>query len=189
MIGKHIAVLGPTGSGKTTLARAIGHARGLPVIELDSLFHGPNWTPASAYQFRAEVAQQLFAHPAGWVTDGNYSQVRDLILVRADTVIWLQLPFFTVHWRVWRRTLRRLVTRERLWNNNRESWRKTFLSKDSLLLWSITSWKPHRHAISAVANDFGIKGQVVILRSPRQVTAFLAGLSAGAVGSSGGQHA
>jgi adenylate kinase family enzyme len=55
-----------------------------------------------------------------WVVDGNYSAVRDLVLQRADAVLWLALPCPLVMRRLIRRTLRRAVTRERLWDGNRE---------------------------------------------------------------------
>jgi adenylate kinase family enzyme len=56
----------------------------------------------------------------GWVVDGNYSAVRDLVWDRADTVVWLDLPRRLVMRRIILRTVRRAVTRERLWNDNRE---------------------------------------------------------------------
>ena len=114
-VGRRVVVYGPSGSGKTTLARAIGEARGLPVVELDGIFHRAGWQPTPDEEFRAAVLQRLESHADGWVFDGNWRAVRDLILPQADTVVWLRLPFRVVYPRVVRRTFRRMLTREVLW--------------------------------------------------------------------------
>ncbi len=64
-IGRRIAVCGPTGSGKTTVARQLGHRLGLPVIELDALFHQPNWEPTPEEEFRQKVLDALGKCPKG----------------------------------------------------------------------------------------------------------------------------
>jgi adenylate kinase family enzyme len=38
-LGPRICIVGPSNSGKSTLATAIGRARGLPVVHLDQLYH------------------------------------------------------------------------------------------------------------------------------------------------------
>src|SRR5437867_3125600 len=116
---RRIAVYGPSGSGKTTLARNIGAALGLPVIELDAVFHQPNWTPTPDDEFRAKIGALLDSYSDGWVADGNYGMVRPLILSRADAVLRLRLPFRVVYPRLLRRTLTRAWRKEELWNTNR----------------------------------------------------------------------
>ena len=104
--GTHIAVWGHSGSGKSTLARELGGRIGLPVAELDALFHtNPNWVDASREEFRANVTAFMDANPAGWVIEGNYhGMVGDLIRERTETLIWLRLPFRVVYPRLaWRR--------------------------------------------------------------------------------------
>ena len=85
-----IAVLGTSGSGKTTVARELARGLGLPHVELDALFHGPGWTEPPIEEFRRRVAAATDG--SGWVVDGNYeSSLGDLVLERADTVVWLDL--------------------------------------------------------------------------------------------------
>lgn len=54
---QRISVVGNSGSGKTTVARAIAEALGVPHLELDSVFHQPDWQPrqhATAAAWRAD---------------------------------------------------------------------------------------------------------------------------------------
>lgn len=46
-LGQRICILGPSNSGKSTLASAIGRKCGLTVIHLDQLYHRPgtDWEP------------------------------------------------------------------------------------------------------------------------------------------------
>ena len=113
---RRVAVVGTTGSGKTTFARALAARLGVPHVELDALHWGPNWTARA--DFRERVAAATAAD--GWVTDGNYAPARDIVLSRADTVVWLDLPLGVIFPRLIRRTVSRLVGREALFNGNRE---------------------------------------------------------------------
>jgi hypothetical protein len=79
-----------------------------------------------------------------WVCDGNYSPVRDLVWGRADALVWLDYPMGLVFRRVLWRTLRRSLSREPLWAGNRESLAMSFLSRDSILLWVLTTWRRRR---------------------------------------------
>src|SRR6266508_3598546 len=116
-----MSVVGNSGSGKSTLARALAAELGVAHIELDAIYHQPGWQPLPAADFRARV--DAATATGGWVVDGNYSAVRDLIWARADTVVWLDLPRHAVMRQVIWRTLRRAMLRAELWNGNRERWR------------------------------------------------------------------
>lgn len=140
--GRRIAIIGVTGSGKTTLARQISAILGVPHVELDSLHWGPNWVMAETSEFRAQVTQALTCDE--WVTDGNYSKARDIIWGRANTIVWLDYALPVILWQLLIRTLRRIITREVLWNTNRETWRGALLSKDSLFLFAVQTHPRHR---------------------------------------------
>ena len=131
-----ISVIGTTGSGKTTVARRTAEALGVPHIELDTLHWGPDWEEAPLETFRERVSDAIQGD--GWVVDGNYGKVRDIVWGRADTVLWLDYPFLGTFLRLLWRTLRRIALRKRLWNDNREDLTAIF-GKDSILLWAITS--------------------------------------------------
>lgn len=135
-----VLVLGTSCSGKTTLARAIAKKFSLVHTELDELHWGPNWTPNPNFEERVARAVELDA----WVIDGGYSRVRPLLLARADAVIWLNYPMTIVVRRALFRTIRRAWTREPMWAGNRESFWLSFCSKDSILLWVLTTWRKRR---------------------------------------------
>ena len=107
--------------GKTTFSRRLAGLLGVPHVELDALHHDPGWQEASADVFQARVRATLDAASDGWVADGNYrSKLGALVLERADTAVLLEPPFPLTFGRALRRTIGRTITREELWNGNRE---------------------------------------------------------------------
>jgi Shikimate kinase len=157
-----------SGCGKTTFGRALARALDVPFVELDAIHHQAGWTELDAAEFRRRVLP-IVAGDA-WVIDGSYrGKLGDLVLEAADTVVWLDLPR-----RVWLprlvvRTLRRAVTREELWNGNRESLRSVFLGDDSLILFALRNERPRRRRYPRELARF----RVARLRSQREVDAFL----------------
>jgi adenylate kinase family enzyme len=139
---QRIAIVGTSGSGKTTLAHQVAERLHIPHVELDALHWEPNWTMVSDPLFRDRVSQALRGDR--WVVDGNYSKVRNLIWSRADTVVFLDYPFHTVLLRLLRRTVLRSLRQQELWNGNRENWRMSFFSQDSILLWMIKTHQRNR---------------------------------------------
>lgn len=140
--GTRIAVIGATGSGKTTLAQQLGGILDLPVIELDALHWMPGWKEKPWPEIRA--ALNPLTQKNSWITDGNYSQLRDLIWPRADTIIWLDYPFLLIFFRLFVRTLKRVFLKQELWNGNRERFHDNFLSRDSLFVWLLKSRTKHK---------------------------------------------
>jgi adenylate kinase family enzyme len=156
---RRVAVVGNSGAGKSWLASRLAAALGVPFVELDAIHHGPGWQELPAEAMLREVDRRCPADGA-WVADGNYTHKGgELIRRRADTVVWLDLPRGTVMRQLVRRTARRAVLRERLWNDNRESLRDV-LAPDperSILLWSWVHHGPRRAAYAAQADDRWIR--------------------------------
>ncbi len=173
--GPRIVVVGVTGCGKTTTARRLADILRIPHVELDALHWLPNWVPMEREPFRQAVAQAL-SGPA-WVTDGNYSKARDIIWERATTLVWLDYPLPVILWQLARRTCQRLITRETLWNGNRETLRGAFFSKDSLFLWALQSYPRHRREYAAYqALPGGARLQMIHLRSRQEAARWLRAL-------------
>jgi adenylate kinase family enzyme len=124
---KRVAVMGGSCVGKTTVSRRLAAALGVPHIELDALHHDRGWREAPADEFQARVRAAFDAAPDGWVADGNYrAKLGSLVLERADTAVVLDPPFGVTFGRSLRRTIGRTITREELWNGNREQFRHFF---------------------------------------------------------------
>ena len=168
---RRILVTGPSGAGKSTLRVTISTVLHLPAVEIDSLHHGPNWTPRPT--FAADVDH--FSSTPSWVIEWQYSQVRALLLVRADALIWLDHNRWTVLHRVVRRTIRRRVHRTELWNGNYEPPLRTILTdRDHIIRWS---WRTHyerqREALDVADRTDG--PVVVRLTGQRQVDTWVRG--------------
>ncbi len=134
-------IIGTTGAGKTTLGRALAAKFGATFTELDALNWHSGWTLAP--NFAVKVEQAIEAEY--WVVDGNYSKVQPAILSCADTVIWLDYSIGTKLWRLLKRTCRRTLMRETLWNGNTETVKAQFFSRNSLFVWLFkTHWKKRR---------------------------------------------
>jgi hypothetical protein len=92
-------------------------------VEIDALHHGPDWESCGPDVLRERVLAATAAD--GWVTDSTYKRMLgDLIIDRADVLVWLDLPLRLVMWRLLRRTAVRIHRRVVLWNGNVEQgWR------------------------------------------------------------------
>src|SRR5438309_8050887 len=102
--------------------------------------------------FKERVARA--AEGDAWVIDGNYGGrgARDLVWLRADTVIWLDPPLGVIFARLFKRALRRIRSREEIWpgTGNRETYRNQFLSRDSLFLWALRTYRRHRRELPLI---------------------------------------
>jgi len=171
-VSRRIVIGGVSGNGKTTLGRRLALKLGVPFTELDALMHQPGWVPAETETFRLEVEAVMDASD-GWVLDGMYQgQLGDLVLRRADTLVWLDQPLPLVLARLVRRVVKDIVTKRDLFNGNRQTWRFAFFTRDSLISFAIKShFKRRREWPAAIGAPPNL--EIVRLRSPREVERWL----------------
>ena len=145
-----------------------------PFIEIDQLHWDryPDWTlpPFDEFRLRVDAATR----GDRWVIDGSYGKVRDIVWSRADTVVWLDLPFGTMMRRIVGRTFGRMWRGERLWGIQRETFRNAFLSRDSLLIFALRT-QPRRPRLYRewLARPEYAHLQVVRLRSQAEIERWL----------------
>ena len=166
---KKVAVVtSASGTGGTSLGRATARRLGLPFHELDALFWKPGWVESTAEELHAAV-EPIVATDA-WVIDGSYqSKIGQLVLGSADVVVWLDLPMHVWLPRLVARTFGRARSGEVLWDGNRESLRKAFLSRDSLILFTLRHFRARRRTYPVRFADY----DVVRLRSQAEIDRFL----------------
>ena len=174
---QRVVIAGTTGVGKSTLARRLADVWTLEYTELDSLFHGPDWTVRP--EFLSEVRR--IAEGDRWVSEWNYfsSGGGQILGEGADLAIWLDLPRRIARARLLRRTVRRRIRREPLWNGNIEPPLSTvFRDPSHILRWEMRTHATWKTRMPVVATEYELP--VVHLRNPREVDQWLAGPAADA---------
>jgi adenylate kinase family enzyme len=169
---KKIVVIGSSCSGKSTFSKAVASALKIQHVELDALNWEANWKEAPAEIFRERIEKALTTD--GWIVDGSYSKVRDLVWPNAELVIWLDMPLTTILRRFIFRSFRRTFKKEILWSGNQESLRNSIFQKNSLLMWILKTHKRRRASyLEYLASPPYPQLQVIQLKTPEEVRLFI----------------
>jgi adenylate kinase family enzyme len=173
---ERISVVGVSGSGKTTLAKQLAKRFHSRHIELDEIHWQANWTALERDAFRQQVEAALQGN--AWVVDGNYQVVQDIVLSKADTIVWLDYPLWRILWQLTLRTSGRVFGKQELWNGNRETLKGVLFSKDSLFAWAIKTHPTLQKRYEALMADSGYRHiHFIRLRSPKELKAWLESIS------------
>jgi adenylate kinase family enzyme len=172
---QRILVIGRTGSGKTTLARALAASLGVPHVELDSLFFGPDFSTVPLDVLRERTRAAIVGER--WVTDGNKRAVRDLVWPRADTIIWLDYSLAVSLWRLGKRAIWRssVIKAQAAESGEKKGLLKKFLAAAKGVLTALNSHRGQRREypqLFALPENQHLA--VVRLRSPRAAEHWLA---------------
>ncbi|MBF2747043.1 AAA family ATPase [Enterobacter bugandensis] len=140
-----INVIGTSGSGKSTLAKQIANELAIPYIEMDRLYWRPEWQGTPDDEFQEKLEQVLQASP-DWVLDGNYNRTRPVKWRNVDVVVWVDYGFVRTLWQAVNRAIKRAWHKHELWpgTGNKESFRRAFFSKESILIWTMKTWRNNR---------------------------------------------
>lgn len=167
-------MIGPSGSGKTRLSARLAELLDARHVEIDALWHGPNWQSCGPEELHARVSAATEGD--GWISDGTYHTIiGDLVLERAETVVWLDLPVRLVMWRLVRRSWVRKRDRVELWHGNRE---EGWLNQVRWLFWpAFTRAFENRRRLPAL---FARHPHLEVhrLRSDREVEEFVQSIQA-----------
>ncbi|MEK4251813.1 DNA topology modulation protein [Paenibacillus sp. FSL W7-1287] len=101
---KKVMLIGPGGSGKSTLSRKLGLLLHLPVYHLDALHWKPGWVPTPDDEWD-DLQKELIKRDE-WIIDGNYGRTIDIRLSEADTIIFFDYPRVIPIYRVIKRRIK-----------------------------------------------------------------------------------
>ncbi len=173
---KRISVIGTSCSGKTTVARQISHILGIKHVELDAVNWLPGWQMRQTEEFQKIISAIVVEDK--WVIDGNYQTVRDIIWPRVTHIVWLNYSFLSVFRQALVRTIIRIRSKEELWSGNRETFRRSFLCRDSILLWVIKTYRRYRKEYSILLKQQEYAHiNIIELKSLRDTERFLQSLN------------
>ena len=174
---QRVLVVGTSGSGKTTLARQLAGCLHLKHVELDRLFWQPGWKAREHAEFRRLVAQAVGDN--GWITDGNYGMLRDVLWPRATHALWLNYPLALVLWQATRRTLANIVAAQEVFPGCRETVANSFFSRESVIWYALTTYRERRRRYAALRREQTFPQLTWLeLHSPREARQFLSALEA-----------
>ncbi len=169
---RRISVVGTSCSGKTTFAKNLAQILNVKHIELDAINWLPDWIERPKEEFLSLVEKA--AADDAWVFDGNYTRTREIVWRRATAIIWLNYSFPRTFYRSLNRATRRVLTGERIYSGNRETFGKAFLSRDSILLWVLTSYHEKQRRYSKLLREDKLsEKEIFIFRHPSQAEEFL----------------
>lgn len=169
-VGKKISVIGPPGSGKSTLSIRLGKILGIDVHHLDRLWWLPDWKESSTEEFDRKLG--LLLSNSSWIIDGNYQRTIERRIQSSDTVIWLDFGRTVCLYRVLKRILKFKLGERRedmtegcderldmefmkwIWNYRKREW---YFTKD-------------------LVQEYGNGRDIIILRNPREASRFLKSL-------------
>ena len=171
---KKINVVGTSGSGKSALARKLAETLSIEYIEMDALFWGRNWQLPSDEEFFLHLRKAIKGEK--WVLDGNYTRTIPIKWRSVDTVIWIDFSFIRTLTQSVKRAVIRIILKKEIWpdTGNTESFKMTFLSRDSILLWMIKTFRKNRSKYEEMmqGDRFG-HIRFIRLKSPGACSRFL----------------
>lgn len=171
---KKFNIVGTSGSGKSTLAAIIAQKINGKYVGLDELHWGPSWEARKDDVLFPSLEKSLQCDR--WVLDGNYHRTAPIKWREVDCVVWIDLPFWLTFYQAITRAIKRSLSRKEIWpgTGNVETFSKTFFSRDSVLLWTITSYKNIKRRYEEIFSDPQYQHiHFVRLRSRREVNSFI----------------
>lgn len=111
---KRIAVFGKPGSGKSTLSKALAAATDIPLHPLDTIAYKKNGEQVDRETFKLRHDKILSQET--WIIDGfGPLDAFNKRLNHADTLIYIDLSYFTSYWFVTKRLIKGLFTHPEGW--------------------------------------------------------------------------
>lgn len=102
-LGDEILIVGPSGAGRSTLARSLTERLSLPYSATSWI----RWSTDPRFSGPTYLDRQVDAilNQAAWIMDGDHSDRQVELWRDADVILWLDYSFQHVLWRMTRRNL------------------------------------------------------------------------------------
>ena len=176
-----IVLVGPSCSGKSTLAQRLSALLGIPRVEMDDMIWLPGWRrldhkPEGKDEFRRQ--RNLATSGASWVCAGAWTSGRDIVYSRASIVVSLDLGLWTVFERMVWRTFWRCWTGTPVCNGNQETFASTIFGQHLIFRYFWKQWPRQRDLGERQRHLEELKAQapkadVLYLTSIEQVDAWI----------------
>jgi len=105
-----INVVGTSGSGKSTFAKSIAKKFNAPYVQMDEIYWKPNWKESCDEEFFSKVEEVVSTDR--WILDGNYKRTIPIKWKRVQMVVYLDLPFHVVLYRIIKRSFLRGIRKK-----------------------------------------------------------------------------
>ncbi len=157
-------IIGPPGSGKSTLSKEIMSKKHINWYELDSIFWKEKWEKRDSKEFSDRIKEILSKD--GYILDGYYREVSDLI-DKDCTIVLLKRPLLVLYFRVISRSLSCILKRKKICGENYESF-KRFFSKEGMISYTGKQYKFFENEV--LGNSFS---KVVKIRNNKELLDFI----------------
>ncbi len=171
-----IFIIGGTGSGKTTLGRRLARQLNIPFYEMDLV----GWENGAGAERPMEVRLRdvhEIAMQQDWVVEGWFRPWTDELQQEANQIVWLDLPWSIVRWRIITRHMRASLAGTNKHRGLLKLYR--FLKYARIFYTSTPHTQPKQETRLVIAKELQpYLSKVVHCRKPADVDAFLAQLTA-----------
>jgi adenylate kinase family enzyme len=163
-LGKRIAIIGVSASGKSVFSRELGERTNIPVTYVDALMWKPGWNyigDETTVSKLIEISQK-----PEWIIEGYIEkEARPAVFENADSIVYLDYPRRVAVWRYIKRWWKhRKDARPEL-----EGSPDRFSFKFLKLVWTKGEAISLERFLAGLSNQ----GKIIKLTSPRQAKIFL----------------
>ncbi|MFJ8260378.1 DNA topology modulation protein FlaR [Rummeliibacillus sp. NPDC094406] len=166
-LGQKIHIIGPVGSGKTTIAKKIALINQCNHFELDNIvwIRSENGDIRRSENERDSILQQIIENQK-WVIEGaHYQMWTSPSLKSADSIIYLEPSYFTRMYRINKRFIKQLLKIEQA------NYNPTFKMLRKMFEWSKFHEKKGKHLIQETLNQY--QDKVILIKSKKDLNRLL----------------